>query len=69
MLAQKRHKGSIRAPNHIFDWRGVDLRDIFLLLNIIQHDGSGGTKDQTRSASVEDLIGLHGGLDGLHDRI
>ena len=69
MLAQQGDQGAIVAPNNVFHrWRS-DLCNGFLLLNVVEDDGSWRTEDKAGSSTVEDFVGLYGGLDRFHDRV
>lgn len=67
MLAHQSDKRPICVPNDIFDGWAVQLCDRFLLLDIIQHNSGRRTKNQAGCATVEYLVGLDRGFDGLHD--
>ena len=60
MFAKQRDRAAIRVPNGIFDWWGIDLGKVFLLLDIIENDGSGSAKQKGSRSTVEYVICLDG---------
>lgn len=69
MFAHKGYQRAIPAPDDILDRWAVQLRDAFLLLDIVEDNGSGGAENNAGCASIKDLVCLHGGLDALHYRV
>ena len=57
------------TPNHVFHRWTVDLRDRFLLLDVIQNHSSRRAKDQAGGSTVEDFVSLGRRLDRFDDGI
>jgi len=57
------------TPNHVFHRWTVDLRDRFLLLDVVQNHSSRRAKDQAGGSTVEDFVSLGRRLDRFDDGI
>jgi len=57
------------TPNHVFHRWTVDLRDRFLLLDVVQNHSSRRAKDQAGGSTVEDFVSLGRRLDHFDDGI
>ena len=69
VLAHQGNQRRVVTPDHILHWRTVDLRNRFLLLNVIKHNRSCRAENEAGSATVKDFICLNGWLDGFDDGI
>ena len=69
MLAHQSYQRGVMAPNHVFHRRAVDLRNRFLLLDVVQNHSSGRAKNQAGGSTVEDFVSLDRRLDRLDNRI
>lgn len=69
MLAKQRNEGTVSTPDGVLHRWGGDLGQGLLLLDIVQNDRSRGAEDQTSGSTVEDLVRLNRGLDGLDHRV
>ena len=69
VLAHQGDQRRVITPNHILHWRTVDLRNRFLLLNVIEHNRSCRAENEAGSAAVKDFICLNRWLDRFDNRI
>jgi len=69
VFAEQRDEGTISTPDSVLYWRGGDLSQGLLLLDVVQDDRGGGAEDQTSGPTVENFICLNGSLDCLDHRI
>ena len=69
VLAHQRDQRRVVTPDYILHRRTVDLRDRFLLLNIIKHNRSCRAENEAGSATVKDFICLNRWLDGFDNGI
>lgn len=67
MFTEQSDQRSVSAPHDVFDRGGRNLRNALLLLNVVQDNRGGGAENEARGSSVEDLVGLDGCLDRLHN--
>ena len=66
MFAKQRHCTAIRVPNGVFYGWGIDLGKVFLLLDIIENDGSGSAEQEGGCSTIEYVVRLNG---RFHDRL
>ncbi len=69
VLAEEGDKGAVGTPDHVLNRRCRNFRERLLLLDVVQDDGGRRAEDEASSTAVEDLVGLHGRLDALDDRV
>ena len=60
--------GSILVPYDVFDRGCVKLRNGFLLLDVVEHNGACGAENEAGCATKEDLIRLNRRFDTLDGR-
>lgn len=69
MFAHESYECSITAPDYIFYRWATDLRDCFLLLNVVQDNRCSGTEDETGGTTVEYFVSLDRGFDSFYHRV
>jgi len=69
MLAHQSHQRGVMTPNHVFHRWAIDLRDRFLLLDVVQNHSGRRTKDQAGGSTVEYFVSLDRRLDRFDDGI
>lgn len=65
VLAEESSVQAVVRPDHILDSRYRDLGQLFLLLNIIQHNSGGGKQEKAARSAEIDILGVSGSLERL----